>query len=444
MTLWTAETVATALGISSGATQSFSGVMTDTRTLMPDSLFVALVGQRFDGHAFLNAACDGGATGAVVQSGQTPVAGLTLFEVEDTLTAYGMLARYRRRMMDGPVVAITGTNGKTSTKEMVLGLMRTRWKTHGTRLNNNNRVGVALTILEAPDDTEALVVEAGANELGEISLLRDIIEPTVAVITNVAAGHLDGFDSVAGVLDEKTTLLRGLSNAVVGEYPPELRGRASKLCPCVLVAGMSPQADVRPEDWELDSQGCGRFTYMGEDVQLSVAGKHQISNALLALGAARLMHLNGNFANAFSKVTLPGGRCEVMQHGSLTIVNDTYNANPASLHAALQLAQTLRASRKLVIVVGSMLELGEESDSLHREAAVTIVEMEPHIIGAIGDFAEVLGSIDVQPPNRLITANHVEDLGRALRRRLGGGELVLLKASRGVGLERIIPILVAN
>ncbi len=444
MTLWTSEAVAIALGLSSGATQSFSGVTTDTRTLAPGSLFVALVGERFDGHTFLDAARDGGATGAVVQSGQPPVAGLTLFEVEDTLTAYGMLARYRRRLMDGPVVAITGTNGKTSTKEMVLALMQTKWNTHGTRLNNNNRVGVPLTILEAPDDTEALVVEAGANEPGEIGVLRDIIEPTVAVITNVAAGHLEGFQSVPGVLDEKTTLLRGPPAAVVGESPPELPGRANKLCPRVLVAGMSRQADVRPDHWELDSKGCGRVRYMGEDVQLRVAGKHQVANALLALGVARLVRLDGDFATALSKVVLPRGRCEVMQRGSLTIVNDTYNANPASLHAALQLVQTLRAGRQLVIVVGSMLELGEESDSLHRAAAAAIEEMEPHIIGVIGDFAAPFASMDIQPANRLITANHVEDLGRALRGRLGGGELVLLKASRGVGLERVIPILAAS
>ena len=166
-------------------------------------------GERFDGHDHLAAAAAAGATGAVVRQGTPPVPGLILFEVPDTLRAFGLLARARRRTLKGPVVAVTGTNGKTSTKEMLAAVLRTRYATHATRANLNNLVGVPLTILEAPADTEALVVEAGANLPGEIARYREIIEPSMTVVTNAVAGHLEGFGSLAGVVEEKLSLTDG-------------------------------------------------------------------------------------------------------------------------------------------------------------------------------------------------------------------------------------------
>jgi UDP-N-acetylmuramoyl-tripeptide--D-alanyl-D-alanine ligase len=181
--IWTTETVATVLHTGGAADRTFSAISTDTRTMGENALFVALVGEHFDGHEFLETARQAGATGAVVRRGTPPVAGLVHFEVDDTLVALGRLARKRRRQVDGPVVAVTGTNGKTATKEMLARALGTRWNVHATVANLNNRIGVPQTILAAPDDTEAFVVEAGANEIGEIGHLRDIIEPSVAVVT---------------------------------------------------------------------------------------------------------------------------------------------------------------------------------------------------------------------------------------------------------------------
>ncbi|MEO8226093.1 MAG: Mur ligase family protein, partial [Gemmatimonadota bacterium] len=186
----------------------FTQISTDTRRPMPGALFVALAGERHDGHDHLAAARDAGAIAAIVRTGTPAPAGLALIEVPDTLRAYGDLARERRREISGPVIAITGTNGKTSTKEMVAAVLRTRYRVHATRANFNNLVGVPLTILEAPDDTEALVVEAGANLPGEIARYREVIEPTAAIVTNVGAGHLEGFGSLEGVLQEKLSLTR--------------------------------------------------------------------------------------------------------------------------------------------------------------------------------------------------------------------------------------------
>ncbi|MEE8117128.1 MAG: UDP-N-acetylmuramoyl-tripeptide--D-alanyl-D-alanine ligase, partial [Gemmatimonadales bacterium] len=213
--IWTSEAVAATLNTEAPAARSFSEISTDSRTLRREALFVALVGERFDGHAYLAAARDTGAAGAVVRRGTPSVDGLVFFEVDDPQVALGELARARRREVVGPVVAVTGTNGKTATKEMLAKVLGTRWRVHATAANLNNLIGVPQTILSAPDSCEALVVEVGANIVGEIDMLRHIIEPTVAVVTNVSAGHLAGFGTLEGVLAEKASLASGVAVAVV-------------------------------------------------------------------------------------------------------------------------------------------------------------------------------------------------------------------------------------
>ena len=220
---WREAAVQQALGLPVEAgDRSFSTISTDTRAILPGALFVALSGERFDGHDYLALAAAAGAQAALVREGTAAVSGLRLLEVPDTLRAFGALARARRATLMGPVVAITGTNGKTSTKEMLAAALRTRWVTHATRANLNNLVGVPLTILEAPEATEALVVEAGANQPGEIARYREIIAPRVVIITNAVAGHLEGFGSLDGVIEEKLSLTDGAELAVVGVDPPAL------------------------------------------------------------------------------------------------------------------------------------------------------------------------------------------------------------------------------
>src|SRR6266704_1713545 len=245
---WTSDEVAAALGVPAPAKLTFNAVSTDTRHLTPGTLFVALKGEKYDAHDFLGQAGAGGATAAVVRRGTPPVPGLAFFEVDDTLEALGLLARARRRLLpEGtPVVAITGSSGKTSTKEMIRAALGARYRVHATSRNLNNRVGVPLTILSAPDDTEALVVEAGASVPGEIAALRDIIEPTIAVLTNVGYAHLEGFGSVERLLQAKASLLDGAPVAVVGNAPAlvaEARRRAHK----VVVVARDEFGEIHPD-----------------------------------------------------------------------------------------------------------------------------------------------------------------------------------------------------
>src|SRR5213596_211364 len=442
---WTSDEVGAALGVPAPAKLKFAAISTDTRHLTPDTLFVALKGEKFDAHSFLDKAKAGGATAAVVRRGTPKLDGLVFFEVEDTLDALGQLARARRRMLpEGtPVVAITGSSGKTSTKELIRAALGARYRVHATSANRNNLIGVPLTILSAPEDAEALVVEAGASVPGEIARLRDIIEPTIAVITNVGYAHVEGFGSLGGVLREKVALVDGAGVAVVGTDPPAL-ARAARRLTRTVVAGTGSGADVRPDAADLDDAGHPRITWAGRSVTVPVLGFHQIENAVLFRSVGCEAGVDPERAvAALAGVQIPGGRGTALERGGLTILDDTYNANPASLAWALKFAHWLagRRRRPLAVVVGSMLELGDASDRLHAAAAREIVALEPALIGAVGAFVPAFEPLSGALGARLVTASDAAALGPKLAAALRGDEIVLLKASRGVALERVLPFL---
>jgi UDP-N-acetylmuramoyl-tripeptide--D-alanyl-D-alanine ligase len=442
---WTGNQVADILGTVGGSTLEFSSVSTDTRLLAEGALFVALVGETFNGHDFLVVARDAGAVGAVVQRDTAEIDGLELFHVDDTLTALGLLARARRQEIAGPVVGVTGTNGKTSTKEMLAVALGSRWIVHATSENLNNLIGVPLTILSAPRDCDALVVEAGASEPGEIARLRDILEPSLAVVTNVAAGHLEGFGSLESVLHEKCSLLDGAPIAVVGCDPPKLEEEARRRALRVVVAGLREDAAMRPSGWGVDPQGRAWLTFRGVRTQLPVLGRHQADNAMIALVVALELGVDlAEAAAAIGQVELPPGRCDMLRSGDRIILKDTYNANPGSLIALLETAATLRADRPLVMVLGTMLELGEESEELHVQMADAVMQSDPSMVAVVGEFVPAFERYADQLAERLLTADDPDSLGRDLAKRLEGNELVLVKGSRGVHMEDAVPHLLSN
>ncbi|PYO72559.1 MAG: UDP-N-acetylmuramyl peptide synthase [Gemmatimonadetes bacterium] len=441
---WTSDEVGAALGVPVPAKLKFTAIATDTRHLTPDSLFVALKGDKFDAHNFLAQAKTQGASAAVVRRGTPHVDGLPFFEVDDTLMALGLLARARRRMLpEGtPVVAITGSSGKTSTKEMVRATLATRYRVHSTIGNLNNLVGVPLTILAAPEDTEALVVEAGASVPGEIARLRDIIEPTIAVITNIGYAHVEGFGSLEGVMAEKLSLLDGVPVAILGSGPETMWSEARRRTQVIPAALPGKSADDSLLDRYLDRTGRPRVSLnSGEKITLPALGIHQLENARIALAVAQRAGVDHDAAvRALAGVLLPEGRGDLREIGNLLLIDDTYNANPASLRRAVQTAAWLarRQRRPLVVVVGTMLELGPESARLHAEAAREIAQRKPALVAAVGTFARVFESLRETLGGRLITAADPDALGPKLKSALRGNELVLLKASRGVALERVL------
>jgi UDP-N-acetylmuramoyl-tripeptide--D-alanyl-D-alanine ligase len=436
--------VRAALGLGGAATAAFGAILTDTRTLAPGALFVALVGERFDAHGFLVAARDAGATGAVVRTGTAPVAGLVLYPVDDTLRALGALAAAHRRSFRGPVIGITGQNGKTSTKEMVAAVLSTRWRAHKTRANLNNLVGVPMTILEAPVTAEALVIEAGANLPGEIARYRDIIQPDVALVLNAGAGHLEGFGSVEGVIREKISLAKDAPLAIVGTEPASLASRVRPIARRMLTAGLA-DADVAPDSVVMTADGRPIVSIDGRRFSLAARGRHQAGNAMFAWALVRELDLDRDAAaHALETFAIPGGRGELMQHDGLTVVNDGYNANPQSFATAIALANELRVGRRLVFVAGSMRELGEHAEVLHREVAGWLAALEPELLALVGDFVPAFAEYRPRYAGRLLEAPDADTLGPLLAERLRGDELVVLKGSRGVTLERILPAILAR
>jgi UDP-N-acetylmuramoyl-tripeptide--D-alanyl-D-alanine ligase len=428
----------------------FSGVATDTRTLVDGALFVALKGDRFDAHRFLDQAADRGARAAVVSDTPPTDGGLPLYRVADTLLALGALARHRRRRLAWRVVGITGSLGKTTVKDLLAAALAPGLRVHATRDNLNNRIGVPLTLLEAPEDAEAVVLELGTNEPGEIRMLTWIAEPDGALVVNVSEAHLERLGSLEGVLEEKLALLEGTrpeGPTLVGDEPPALPERARTLRPGVRVVGFSARADEELRGVLLgpDPRGCYAFRFKDREVRGSIPGRHGAMNLLLALAMAHLMgaDLDGAIPAA-EAVTPPKLRGEILELGHLSLILDCYNANPQSTIAALELLAELPRPGEKVAVLGSMLELGEGAAAFHRSVLERAGELPLCAVVATGAFASAarelgMGAGDGAEEGPLVLAVDSPEEGYdRLRPYLTGTETVLLKASRGVALERLV------
>jgi UDP-N-acetylmuramoyl-tripeptide--D-alanyl-D-alanine ligase len=448
---WTDQEVRKALGLNPQRALPdlvFRRVWTDSRTVEPGDLFLALPGERFDGHDFVAEALARGALGVVLSREVATEESARIYPVEDTLSALGHLARHRRRTLKARVVGITGSSGKTTTKDLLAGALSGSFRVHATPRNLNNRIGLPQTILMAPDDAQLLVLEMGTNEPGEIRSLTEIAEPEMGVITTVSETHLEKLGSLEGVLEEKLELFRGLAVGgvgVVGDDPAILPERARPLVTDLRVAGWTELADpeYRPTEAEITENGCFRFRWMGEKVRLSIPGRHSVQNALLALAVAHGLGVPArDAARRILKVEPRGMRSEFRILGGLTLLLDCYNANPQSVRAALDLLETVQVLGPRVAVLGSMLELGENARIYHRRVLEEALTRSVDLIVATGLFAEAARW--VVPPSgapELVAVPEMEEAGSVLLERLGGTEVVLLKASRGVAMESLLPVL---
>lgn len=432
-------------GRDSPADRVFASVSTDSRQLDTGALFVALRGERFDAHAFLQQAAERGAAGAVVEHIPEAAPPLDYYVVPDTLTALGELARFRRRALPWRVCAIAGSNGKTSTKEMIRAIAASAHTVHATHGNQNNLIGTPLTLLSAPASADVLVVEVGTNAPGEVARLAHLVEPDIAVITGISEEHLEGLGDLDGVLREETALLHALPAdglAVVADTPPALPERARALANSVRVAGWSAGADatLRATDIRVDTAGGARFKWQDTDVVLPVCGRVQVRNALLALAVGASWGIDAETAAAaLASVEPPPMRGEMLSVGQFRVLADCYNANPASVRAAVETLLTMPTRGLRVAVVGTMGELGRHSERLHREVAQTLAESHIDVIVATGAFAPALTPWADALGDRLILEPEPLQGFAKLSERLHGDETILLKASRSMALERLIP-----
>ncbi len=438
---WTADRLAHALAsrISTSAprgSHALGNVSTDTRSLRPGDIFVALAGDRFDAHDFLAEAVAAGARALVVS--RTVAIGelnVPIYLVDDTLVALGDLARFRRLAWGGPVIAIAGSNGKTSTKELLRSALESRLAVHATSGNLNNRIGVPLTLLALPAESDVAIIELGTSIPGEIAILRDISRPDVAIVTSIAEEHLEGFGDLAGVLREETSVFHGVA---VGIVPSSDVGLVAAASPLRLVTAGLDDGDVHATSWKLESDGTGTATVDGVSIHSPLRGAHNLRNLMLALAAAREVGCGaGDAARGIASLTPPPMRANWQTVGRALVINDAYNSNPGSAIAAIDMLTAAPGMQK-VAVLGSMLELGANSDRCHDDVARAAVAAPVALIGGIGEFAAALRRV-APDDKRIVIASDVDQLWSELAPHLQDDATILLKASRGAKLERILP-----
>jgi UDP-N-acetylmuramoyl-tripeptide--D-alanyl-D-alanine ligase len=418
-----------------------AGVSTDTRTIGTGDIFVALRGERFDGHDFIPQAVAAGASALVIDDpGRAAGSGVPAFIVRDTTVALGALGRWWRRTWGGTVVAVAGSNGKTTTRELIRAALAGSLDVVASPGNLNNRVGVPLTLLRIPPSSSVAVVEIGTSLPGEVELLRQVVEPDVSVVTSIGEEHLEGLGSLEGVLREEASVFDGVPLAVTPASQPEIgvaaRARARRVIETGLDAG-----DVKPSRWGLDGNGKGWAEFGETRLQMGVPGEHNLRNAMLAIAVARSCGVP-DYASArgIASVEPLDMRGRWVTSGSLTIINDAYNANPASMREALTLLDAIDTTRPRVVVLGTMRELGPQGGALHEDIARRAIASRADLVAGIGEFRAPLDASG-DGTDRVVTADDVPELWERLRPRLPANAIVMLKASRGTRLERLVPLL---
>lgn len=430
-------------------TPVFEGICTDTRSLSPGALFVALEGERFDAHRFLDAAAAGGAAGAVVRKGwprpATPE-GFALFEVASTRAALGGLARFHRLRFRIPVGAVGGSNGKTTTKEMVGAILDTLGPALRTEGNFNNEVGLPLTLLRLEPSHVAAVVELGMNHEGEMARLTAIAEPNAAMLTVIQAEHLEGLSDLDGVARAEGELFSALSDsavAVVNADDARIVAQAEGTRARKLTFGTADSAEVRLTSADSRGKSGSRVTvrHAGEDYpfDLHFLGAHNAHNACGAFAMGLALGCSPESCVAGLEAARPyARRLQVHESPSgVTVLDDCYNANPASMRAALETLRSLAGERgRAVAVLGDMLELGPEEAAEHLALGERVGDF-AHVVAFFGPRFEkgaAAGSASLEASHFL----EVEPLVAWISARLRSGDVVLVKGSRGMRLERVV------
>jgi UDP-N-acetylmuramoyl-tripeptide--D-alanyl-D-alanine ligase len=440
--------------LSGNAEAVLSGAAIDSRTIERGELFVAIVGPNHDGHRFIEGAVDRGAAGLLVEGGRTQpealAAPIPVIGVADTTAALGALAAGHRSEFRGAVVAITGSNGKTTTKEMCAAILSVSGPCHRTPGNLNNQYGLPLTLLSRGKRDLSLVVELGMNHRGEIAQLVEIARPTVGVITNIGSAHIEYLGSREEIALEKgdlVALLPADGTAVLNADDPLVAAQSKRTRARVISFGTGEDADVRTESVaKLDDRGYALKLMTpagGVSVEVSGLGPTTIANALAAAAAAVAAGASlTDIATGLSDYRPIKGRLERRElPGQIVLIDDTYNANPQSTEAALRLLAELKGVHRGVAVLGDMGELGETTEGAHREAGRLAATLGIDVLIALGDCAEIVASGALASGmNRdcVVVATDHADAGARASAALHERDTVLVKGSRSMRMERVV------
>jgi len=425
------------------------GYSIDSRTLNPGDLFIAISGEHFDGHDYVQAALEKGAVGAIVEAGKQ-VAGdpLRLLKVDDTLKALQLLGAAARRLWGKPLLAVTGSAGKTTTKEILAHILATRFRVMKSSGNLNNHIGLPLQLLKLEAEHDFGVVEMGMNHAGEIHALGELAHHDLAVVTTVAPVHLEFFGSLAEIARAKYEIIETLPSGGVAvlnaddeyvcQFGRDFKGK-------VVTFGIKRSADVSAQKVKLNGAEGSTFELVvgsvGEPVTFPLVGEHNIYNALAAAAAAMERGISpSQAAAALSSIAPPDKRGQVLHLHGATIINDCYNSNPRALEAMIDTLASMKAERR-ILVVGEMLELGPTAEALHRECGKHAAEKKIDVVIGVRGMARAVAEAACGSGTQAQFVETPEQAGEWLAHNLRPGDAVLLKASRGVKLERALDML---
>ena len=419
-------------------TCTFADVSTDTRTIGENSLFVALEGMTFDGHDFLTVAKERGATGAIVKRGKA-IDGLVCIEVEDTLQAYQQLATYHRRRFPIPVIGITGSSGKTTTKEMISAVLEKAFTVLKTEKNYNNEIGVPKMLLQLTEDHDVCVLEMGMRGLGQIAELAEIAEPTMGVITNVGTSHIELLGSQENIGKAKQELIEALPStgaAVLNHDDSFVLPMEQVTDAKVMTYGM------QGTQLEYTSKGINftvRDTSGEWKVFLPMIGIHNVYDALSAIAVGTILGVpKAEIVEAFKEFPGIPMRQEIVAFPTFTVLNDAYNANPNSMAESIRAMGQLQGTRKIAML-GDLLELGEHSKIAHEEIGRILGEEHYDMVFTFGDMMKITASVakEAGVPYVYVGKSHL-DIANAYYDVRQEGDVILVKGSRGLKMERII------
>ena len=424
-------------------------VSTDSRDVAAHGLFVALAGTHTDGHRFVEQAFAGGAGAAMIDADRSANDARPVVRVGSTAEALMRLAADERTSMTGTVVGITGANGKTSTKDLAQAVAKTRFRVHASPGSFNNEIGLPVTILGAPPETEVLVAEMGARRLGDVKLLSGIARPDMVVVTNVGVAHMEVFGSWASIVEASAEPIDALGPAgvaILNADDPVVIGFGDRIPGRVTTFGVRPHADVRAHDVSLGPDGRGSFrvvTDQGEAaVTLAVPGEHMVSNALAAVAVGVELGIPlADAAAALADAGVSRWRMETFTTATgVRVLNDAYNANPESTAAALRTARWMAGEGRLIAVLGEMAELGQISEDEHDRVGELAARIRVDRLLTLGEAARTIARAAVREGMDPGDVASYEDPAGALedvRTWVRPGDLVLCKGSRVAGLENL-------
>lgn len=431
----------------------FRRVGTDSRALEPGSLFFALRGDKFDAHEFLGPAIAAGAAGLVVDR-PTPVNNVPVVEAPDTLAGLQALASWNRSQGEAPLVGITGSSGKTSTKDILSSILSVRLRTVKTPGNYNNEIGLPLTVLQMDEHSEIAVVEMGMRGLGQIDALCRIARPTVAVITNIGEAHIELLGSVDNIAAAKGEILDHVPDngcAVLPAAGAFIQREAGRCRGKVVFYGIEQDCAVSAKNIRANEGGsCFTVETEGFDHEfyLPIPGRHNVLNALAAIAVGLELGFSADeIGRGLRAAVISGMRQEIINTGNITIINDTYNANPDSVKAALQTLQEISAGRKTVAVLGGMMELGEREAAGHRVvgAAAAVVGVDRLVtVGSTAANIAVGAKASGMPEIRIYPCADKLEAGKTLNKIIQPGDVILVKGSRSMGMEQIVEQLIMH